>query len=212
MLDILRENDLLGLMYLSTQKNRLPVVREDTLHLNDIETFPANLASDLFRPGDIMISLRNINTVLVVDSETLGVKFRTTGIFLRQHDPDFMANDVISVFDNRNLLPSTGPEERHSRIIEIDARTGEAHIVLSGRGEVPFFTAIMGVHQRLANGNALVTSSREGRLLELTADGELVWEYQNRIDGGRNGLLTQGQVLPPQMDRAFFDAARAECS
>ncbi len=66
-LDILSQNDLLGLMHLSTLDNAGTLVGGDTLHLNDVEVFPSGIASEIFEPGDLLLSLRNINTILVVD-------------------------------------------------------------------------------------------------------------------------------------------------
>jgi hypothetical protein len=211
-IDILRQNDLYGLLFMSSLHNSNTLVRGDTLHLNDIEVFPSSLRPGTFAPGDIMLSLRNINTVMVIDHDTHEVKFRATGRFLRQHDPDFVDGDRITIFDNRNLSPSRGPEKRASRVVELDARTGEMSVVLDGRQETPFFTDIMGTHQRLPNGNLLITSSREGRIIEVLPDGSVAWEFQNRVDEHRNGLVTMGMVLPPEMDEAFFRRLAAPCN
>ncbi|GMG83058.1 arylsulfotransferase family protein [Paralimibaculum aggregatum] len=212
---LLERLGLRGLLHLSTQMQRETEVTGDTLHLNDVETFPEGLASGIFTPGDLMLSLRNINTVLVLDRETGAVLFQSTGQVLRHHDPDFVAGDRISVFDNNNTLPAREPVPA-SRVVEIDARTGALTEVLSGApgaaaGGEPFFTDIMGSHQRLANGNILVASGAEGRLLEFLADGRLAWRYSNRISEDRNGWIYDALLLPPDMDAGFFEEARAAC-
>ncbi len=84
-------------------------------------------------------------------------------------------------------------------------------MVLPGDGETRFFTDIMGDHQRLPNGNILVVSSLEGRILEFLPDGTLGWEYQNRIAGDTNGAVFSARVLPPEMDREFFRSVTAGC-
>lgn len=208
-INILRQNDFEGLLSLSSLSNTKTNVKGDTLHLNDIEIFPSNLRSSIFKPGDIMFSLRNINTVVVVDGVSHKVKFLTTGEFLRQHDPDFMDGDWISIFDNRNLKPSKG--EQFSRIIEMNASTGERRTVVHGGKGVKFFTDIMGTHQRLPNGNILINSSTEGRLLETTSDGALVWSYDNKLSAKKNGRLTMGMVLPAHMNKAFFEQKTNLC-
>ena len=62
---------------------------EDPIHLNDAEVLTAELASafPMFKAGDIMLSLRNPNTLMVVDPETWTAKWVMTGPFLGQHDP-----------------------------------------------------------------------------------------------------------------------------
>lgn len=210
-IDVLRRNDLEGLLSLSTLSNDKTIVSGDTLHLNDVDIFPAGQPSEIFAPGDIMVSLRNINSIVVFDPETLKVKFVSTGHFLRHHDPDFLPGDIISVFDNRNLMPSRGPIPRASRIVEIDARTGAARVVLDGASEDGFFTSIMGVHQRLENGNILVTSSGQGQALEYLPDGRLAWRYNNRVAPSRNGRIFLTQLLSSEMNEDFFANLKSQC-
>jgi hypothetical protein len=209
MIDILRKNDLYGLLFLSSLHNSQTAVVGDTLHLNDVDEFPVGMESNMFEPGDVMVSLRNINTLFVFDPESLNIKFLSVGRFLRQHDPDFLPGDRISVLDNRNLSPSRAPESPSSRIVEIDATDGTAVIALQGDGENGFFTSIMGVHERLTNGNILVVSSDEGRVIEFAPDGTVVWRYDNRLSNGKNGRIYMATLLPEHMNRKFFDEPRS---
>jgi hypothetical protein len=40
-----------------------------------------------------------------------------------------------------------------------------------------FFSHYVSAAQRLPNGNTLITEGADGRLFEVTAEGEIVWEY-----------------------------------
>lgn len=210
-LDILRRNDFYGLMFLSNNYNMHTKVQGDTLHLNDVDEFPVGMESNIFEPGDLMVSLRNINALFVFDPESLKIKFLSIGRTLRQHDPDFLPGDRISVFDNRNLKPSTGPEPLSSRILEIDAINGSTKVTLQGHDDSRFFTGIMGVHEHLTNGNILVTSSDEGRVMEFAPDGTIVWRYDNRLSDGRNGRIYTAMLLPEYMNATFFDQGQSSC-
>ena len=97
--------------------------------------------------------------------------------------------------------------------MEVNARTGEATVVLGGDGpgEEPFYSGIMGDHEYLSNGNVLVTPSDEGRVLEYTPDGRLAWSWQNRIDNETNGRTFEASVLPASMDHEFFEEKKAAC-
>jgi hypothetical protein len=214
--DLLIENGLKGLLYLSTSSNRSTEVTGDTLHLNDVETFPASMAPGAFGPGDVMISLRNISAIVVFDAKTRRVKFLTVGRVLRQHDPDFVDGNTISVFDNNNLAlwgdaTTPQPAGHHSRVVDIAAPSQSVTVRFSGTGEQPFFTDIMGSHQLLANGNMLLTESIAGRVVEVDGSGKIVWEYFNLVGNGRVGLVDDAVLLGGNFDEAFFTKAVSAC-
>jgi len=48
-----------------------------------------------------------------------------------------------------------------------------------GQPMVAFLSPTISGAQRLLNGNTLVTEGRPGRLFEVTAEGSIVWEYNN---------------------------------
>ena len=213
--DIFFQNDLEGLLYGSNLENARVTVSGDTLHLNDVESFPPDMTPGYFEPGDLAISLRNNHTVLVIDGDTLEVKFISSGEVLRQHDIDFLDGNTVSVFDNRH--PPEVFKERGSRIVEFDGRTGDMRVALDGvrggEGE-HFFTHVMGVHERLPNGNILVVEADGGRLLEFAPDGDLVWRYSNRwaADETKNLRIFGTKLLPAEMDAAFFKEKREQCN
>lgn len=207
--EVLNANGLEGLAYMSSIENNSTRVWGDTLHLNDVEIFPSDRKSAVFSTGDIMISLRNIQTILVFDPDTLKVKFLSIGKLLRQHDPDFVGDDRISVFDNRNLEPLDGSA---SRIASIDTKTGEVSTLVGQENGISFYTSILGKHQVIHNGNVLITSSQQGRAFEVTSQGQIVWDYFNRIDDGYLGVLFEVSVLDSKFDPVFFQQARQRCA
>lgn len=208
LMDLLEDSGLAGLLYLSTTNNRGTAVTGDTLHVNDVELFPSTMSPGVFEPGDIMVSIRNINAVIVFDADTKAAKFMSIGTMLRQHDADYIDGNTISVFDNNNLQPMVASQ---SRIIRIDARDGSVTTTFAGTAEIPFFTNIMGKHQILENGNTLIIESRGGRAFEVTGDGRLVWEYINTVEDGVVGVVSDAQRLGPAFDRPFFAALQAAC-
>jgi hypothetical protein len=214
--ELLLKNGLQGLLYLSNIDNWRTTVTGDTLHLNDIEPFPISLKPGLFSPGDIMVSLRNINTILVFNADSKIVKYASIGSVVRQHDPDFLDGNTISVFDNNNLSSAARGDHPDdpalsSRIVVIDARTDETKVVFQGSLDAPFFTDIMGRHENLPNGNVMLTEARRGRAFEITSDGQLAWEYHNIVDGGLVGLIDTATRLPPRYDSLSFEAFGARC-
>jgi hypothetical protein len=209
--DVLIKNDLTGYMYMSTSKSVGIGVTGDGVHLNDVEVFEAPMKEGVFKHGDIMVSFRNINTVMVFDPETLDVRFIKSGGFIRQHDPDFIDGNTISVFDNNHYKSGLDLDNK-SRIVIVDARTGGTEVWFEGSPEQPFFTDYMGKSQWLDNGNLLVTESLNGRGFELNADKEIVWEYVNYIEDDWIGMIEEVQRLAPSFTPLFRESQAVRCT
>ena len=208
--EVLHKNGLQGLLYMATIDNLGTAVRGDTLHANDVESFQASMKPGIFSRGDLVVSLRNINTVFVFDQETLKIKFITIGRVLRQHDADFIDGNTLSIFDNNNLAPSVGTY--HSRIVQFDARTSEMRVVYEGSDQHPFFTNVMGKQQYQPNGNILLTESTKGRVFEINPSGQIVWEYYNIVADRTLGIIHQANRLSPKLTADTFKAFRQGCS
>lgn len=206
--ELLRKNNLGGLLSLARAELR-DEVRSDRLHLNDVEPFSAALGESFFVEGDVLVSLRNINTVFVFNGQTAKIKFICVGWFNGQHDPDFIDGNSFSVFDNNAITrPAEGP---HSRIVIVSARTNTYRVFFEGTPKTPFHTDILGKHQWLPNGNLLISESVWGRAFEITPRGEVVWEYTNYVGPGIVGLVEEVQRLPLQYTALFrHEAARKE--
>ncbi|MBU2870952.1 arylsulfotransferase family protein [Colwellia sp. E2M01] len=206
---LLRDNGYEGLLYLSTIKSRDTSVTGDLFHLNDIEEFPPHLKEGLFSHGDLLVSLRNISTVLVFDPTNLEIKFISTGLVTRQHDPDFIDGNTISVFDNNTSVKG---RRGQSHIVFIDALSGQKTNYFSGTNKIPFYSNIMGKHQWLNNGNLLLTEAMNGRLIEISPQKKLVWEYINFVDNPAvAGIIEGGERLSEEFDINFFQQKQQEC-
>jgi hypothetical protein len=200
--EVLRENGLHGLLYLGTTENRdVRVGDADILHLNDVEPFPPSMEEGVFRRGDVMVSLRNINTVLVFNRDSRRVRYLQTGGFVRQHDPDFLDGNRFSVYDNNNVGPESHGQQ--SRIVIVDAALDKVTVHFEGGAEIPFYSDIMGKHQWLPDGNLLLTESVMGRAVEIAPDGSRAWEFVNYVRPGTVGLMEEVQRIAPEF-RAVF--------
>jgi hypothetical protein len=160
----------------------------DSLHANAIDVVDAGIA-DRFpfaRPGQVLLSFRQISALVVLDIETEQVVWALRGPWNAQHDPDLLANGNILVFDNLGHIGEGGA----SRVIEFDPLTQEIEWNYSGDAATPLESRTRSAQQRLANGNTLITESDAGRILEVSADGDIVWEYVNPERLGDDGTYT----------------------
>jgi len=165
----------------------------DPYHLNDVEPLPAALADQYpqFRPGDLLVSSRTLNTIFVVDPDTLEILWHETGATRRQHDADWGADGRIRVFDNR-----MGRD--FSAIVAIDPATGRSETLFDGARN-GFYSYIRGKQARLDNGTLAVVSSQQGRMFEADpATGDTIFElYSTKPDDPAvNYALTSYQWRP----------------
>ena len=116
-----------------------------------------------------------------------------TGPFVGQHDPDFLPNGHIMVYDNR--LTGVTPRLGNTRLLEIDPLTRAIVWSFEGKGDQVFYAQARGEHQLLPNGNILLVDPHGGRLLEIApaAGNRTVWEWVNLLGDGAVGLVTNVQ-------------------
>ncbi len=142
----------------------------DVFHTNTVEVLKRGLPG-VYERGDLLLSVRELDLVLIVDPQTREIRWSYgPGEISRQHHPSLLENGNVLLFDNGRRL-------KRSRVIEVDPKT--SRIVWSYEGDPPetFYSFFRGAAQRLPNGNTLITDSANGRIFEVTHDGEAVWTY-----------------------------------
>ncbi len=179
----------------------------DYLHVNAIEVMTEALttAHPYAQPGEVLVSMRQPNLLAVINPDSGKVTWAKRGPWIGQHDPDFLPNGNVLLFDNRGRMAAGGI----SRVLEFNPASGGITWQYEGNADEPFQSGLRSGQQRLANGNTLITESDRGRLLEVNTAGNVVWEYVNPDRGGPNNghipVLMWGQrYLPEQI--AFLKA------
>jgi len=147
---------------------------DDWTHLNDV---------DKIDDGKYMVSPRNFDQVIVVDRETKNITLRLgedvlpgedpTGSTLHeQHNPTYLETE-----DGKPVILVADSE--HDRVVEYTCfnRSGATcdweltwEIGAGGNLDWPRDA------NRLPNGNTLITDSLNHRVIEVTPEGEVVWE------------------------------------
>jgi len=192
-IDLLYESDLGGMLFLGNGSSYRSEV-EDPLHTNDVEYLTAELAAafPMFEAGDLMVSMRNLATVAVLDGETRRMKWSITGPFFGQHDPDFLPNGNILLYDNR--LTGDRPELGYSRVLENDPKTREIVWDYVGTDEDPMYSSLGGKVQLLPNGNVLAVEPQGGRIVEIARNNgdDIVWQFVNLQEPGMAGMVFDG--------------------
>jgi outer membrane protein assembly factor BamB len=163
----------------------------DPLHANSLELFR--------RDGRrfALLSIRNIDTIAVIDLETIEIVWAITGPWHHQHEAQLVGGRLL-LFDNLGL----GDQ---SRVIEFDTNRME---IVWAFTEPGFLSKTEGAQQRLPNGNTLITESDNGRLIEVARDGRIVWEYINPVSTDVDGLevilgIARAERLPADFPVAW---------
>jgi hypothetical protein len=156
------------------------VRNRDVLHTNSVKVLSRKLAAKfpLFKEGQLLISLRNIDTIAVLDPDTEKIVWAARGAWQAQHDPTFLENGHLLLFDNLG-------SPRSSRVLEYDPMTQAFTWSYPGEKGQPFLSRIRGMCQRLPNGNTLIVNSDGGEVLEATADREVVWSCTCGVEFNR---------------------------
>jgi hypothetical protein len=194
-----------GGIWMGTVKSRGP----DITHLNDVDILSAPLEGEFgqFAAGDMLVSLRNLHMLMVIDPATETIKWYKLGPWLMQHDPDFLPNGKIMLFDNRAREVVDGVT-MGSRIVELDPLSRAVDVVYAGSAEDPFFSSQMGKSQPLPNNNVLIAEPDGGRAFEVDRDGEIVWEYINRWSEEQVAVITEATRFP----RDYFNISQEACN
>jgi hypothetical protein len=149
----------------------MPADVGDILHVNSVKVLPRSLAErfPLFKPGQVLISSRQLHSLAVVDPEARRVVWAATGLWRSQHDAEFLDNGRLLVFDN------LGSREG-SRVLEYDPVTQAVPWSYANERSAPFLAVFRGSKQRLPNGNTLVVDPDGCRVFEVTRGKDLVWQ------------------------------------
>jgi hypothetical protein len=182
-----------------------PRENPDWTHSNTVQVLPETPASrdPRFKPGNVMVSHRNLDTAIVIERETGDIVWAWgPGTMDRQHATILLDNGHMICFDN-------GSNRKWSAVWELDLISGE--IVWSYKGDPPssFFAAALSNAQRLPNGNTFVCSGSQpdtGRLFEVTPDGEIVWEFQNSYAEHAEGqaIVYRAYKYPAELINPFL--------
>lgn len=141
---------------------------------------------------DILTSFRNLDMICIIDKKTGNIKWQWgqgPEELAHQHDPHFLPNGNLLIFDNGINRPIE--EVSFSRVIELNPESKEIEWQYEALPKNDFYSPACSSAQRLPNGNTLICETMNGRIFEITPEGEIAWQY---ICPFFNPLPTWGNV------------------
>lgn len=186
----------------------------EIVHLNKVEELPSAIANDfpMFEAGDLALSIRELNLVMIISPHTREIKWWHIGPWLRQHDPEFIPHGKLLVFNN-NIYPalldsvSDGNRNNVSNIIEFDFAADNYRIVYGERKGQTLLTTLRGKHELTRRNGLLVTEFEGGRVFETDVTGHIIWEYINRYDADEVAAVSEARLYPVD----YFHVADWSC-
>jgi len=143
----------------------------DYLHTNNVDVLDPGLFGT--KSGGLLLSFNGLSAIAVMDIDSRKIVWARAGYWHHQHDPDLLDNGNILLFDN---IGAWHPD-KNARVIEFNPKTYEIVWEYPGSTGDRLFSTYRGRVQKLANGNVLISEFESGRLIEVTREGKIVWEY-----------------------------------
>jgi len=183
----------------------------DWLHVNSMAPLPENKwydSGDLrFKPGNILLNARNIDSIYIIDKESKEIVWEGThhynGGMSHSHEPEMIEKGLpgagnILLFDN-GLFTTNRVHTGQTYIVELNPITQEVKWVYETEGysNIKFFSKTMGTQKRLPNGNTFISEDNTGRLFQVKPDKTIVWEFVNR--GGTTRPSVVAYDFTPQL-------------
>lgn len=165
-----------------------PVGKSDWAHTNTIEVLPdtpLGRQDDRFRSGNLLFCFRSLDIIGIIDREKNAVVWAWgLGVIDGPHQPTMLDDGHILLYDN-------GTYREYSIAREVDPVSCE--VVWQYEDGQHFYSPYRSGVQRLPNGNTLICESDAGRIFEVTAEKEIVWDYYSPFMG--QGAQNQGRHI-----------------
>jgi len=178
----------------------------DITHLNKIDELTSDIADDfpMFESGDLALSIRGLNMVVVINPDTGLIRWKGIGPWIRQHDPEFRSGGTIVVFNNNKYQSSivSGSNISHvsvqgmSNIVEINPASDENKIIYGSLKGQEMFSIVRGKLELTPRGGLFITEFQGGRVFETDAAGNVIWEYINRYSSEEVAIITEARIYP----------------
>ena len=181
----------------------------DPLHANSIELIPENLTARSSLGGaNVLVSIRNLNRVVAVDTDRGRVTFVGRGDFRAQHDVTLTADGTILLFDNLGA-------KTWSRVFEFELAPWNLIWSYTGESGSRFFSTFQSTASRLSDGTTLIVPSATGSAFIVTPEGEIAWRFSNphraRSKKNRTASLWDLKVVSAsELNREFRISIGAE--
>jgi hypothetical protein len=184
--DLILNSGLEYLLYGSSNPN----VNFDPIHLNQIT--PILSDSGVFKKGQILVSLRNISTILLIDPDSQSVVWHGSGNWMNQHCGMPVGPSTFSVLDNHSF--ASGEYWLNSawrtRIVTHNIETGRAsEIRVNDESPRDFHIPIEGRALPVSPNHWMIEDCLNGTIM-IFGNQKLVFKWSNLYPDGTVGITS----------------------
>lgn len=205
--DVLYSKSVLGILAENGLYNRTYSYDQyayDPIHLNDIE--PVLEDGPHWKRGDVFLSLAHVNMIMLFRPSTDELIWWSQDYMMHQHDVDILDDARIAYFDNRRRTHGAGDYTMgYNQIRVFDFETGTHEPIFFEQTEaLKLKTVNQGLQDFGPDGSILMEETNTGRLIKLSADGELEWQYSNRSKADQAYTLNWSRYMTTAEAEAFL--------
>lgn len=166
-------------------------LNNDPVHLNDIE--PILEDGKFWRKGDLFLSLRSLNMIILYRPSNNKVIEMIKGPFYMQHDVDILDNERIIFFNNNNSVLN---DKKTSQIMIYDFESKNfTKLIQDSLNKDKVKTTTQGLIEVLKDGSIIVEENNDARLIHYNTNGQKIWEYVNKDDNNEIYFISWSRVI-----------------
>jgi len=193
----------------------------DWSHASGMASIPVDttLNDARFVPGNVILTLRSQNTIVVIERATDQIVYVDTDYFIGPHatymiQSDYPGGNNFLTFDCGYAGEWYLRSRDHSKVWETypiyNYRPFQYADVFGGLRLGSFYSFIEGGAQRMYNGNTLVSEAQFGRIFEITDTFETIWEYVSPyFDASNSNAVHRAYKVPLDWAGPFFAPAES---
>jgi hypothetical protein len=161
-------------------KNDIEII--DILHTNSVQYISKDLADrSIFEVGDLLISMRGIDTIAVIRPSINKVIWARSGPWRNQHYARLNKDGLIYIYDNdgsAKIIDENGniTIKPVGRVLSFDSNNEAIKQVFYKPEYKDYYSYWRGFYEILDNGSSLFSSAEQSRILQIDKNGEIVWE------------------------------------
>lgn len=170
----------------------------DPYHVNSVAYVEKEHAEkiDFLEEGDFLISMRNQSLLLALRPSENKIIWVKRGPWASQHNLKITDDGKLRIFDNEGFKviadkkfdnDFNNNQTIRARLLEYDPNTEKTRVLFKNTSTKSMSSTTRSLFRELNDKSLIITSNKQGRILQVDKDGNFIWELRGTPD--RNKIL-----------------------